>query len=286
MIGPEHHQPFDESAIGDHGALQPRQRLGAKGFLDDVERLRRRLGAFGCIVSRRGCHRRRSPLFRRRLFGAMSMAMLLSDRFRRCAFASGGDWPSARRRLWRRRAPAGSRTDSRTRPCRAPASTASPGTSSSTPLGRPSSALTKPRGSEAALTKSPDAPPRAPKPKRLSATRAACESRAIGFPLSCSTGVYCAMTEHHIRRFEVNPGLIPLSGCRPDHDKSVRNPALAPPRLRRLRHRIHLQPVGAVLVLRGSVSAADADGRQRLPVPGLPAQARIGADVIPSSQGA
>ena len=58
-----------------------------------------------------------------------------------------------------------------------------PGTSSSTPLGRLSSDLTKPRGSDAALTKSPDAPPRAPNPKRLSATRAACESRAIQLAL-------------------------------------------------------------------------------------------------------
>ncbi len=43
MIGPEHHQPFGETAIGDGRALQPRQRLGAKRLLDDVERLRRRL---------------------------------------------------------------------------------------------------------------------------------------------------------------------------------------------------------------------------------------------------
>jgi hypothetical protein len=33
------------------------------------------------------------------------------------------------------------------------------------------------------LTRSPDAPPRAPNPKRLSAARAACESRAIHLPL-------------------------------------------------------------------------------------------------------
>ena len=57
-----------------------------------------------------------------------------------------------------------------------------PGISNRMPPGRLSSALTKPRGSEAALTISPDAPPRAPRPKRLRATRAACESRAIGFP--------------------------------------------------------------------------------------------------------
>ena len=51
-----------------------------------------------------------------------------------------------------------------------------------------------------------------------------------------------------------------------------------------LRHRIQLQPVGAVLVLRRGVPSADAHGRQRLPVPGLPAQAggtarRRGCDV-------
>src|SRR5260221_14040675 len=41
MVGPERHQPLDESAIGDNRALQPRQRLGAVGSLNDVERLRR-----------------------------------------------------------------------------------------------------------------------------------------------------------------------------------------------------------------------------------------------------
>ncbi len=43
MIGPEHHQPLGKSAIGHDGPLQPRQRFGAKGFLDDVERCRWRL---------------------------------------------------------------------------------------------------------------------------------------------------------------------------------------------------------------------------------------------------
>ena len=47
MVGPEHHQPLDESAIGDHRALQPRQRLGAIGLLDDVERPRRRFRRVG-----------------------------------------------------------------------------------------------------------------------------------------------------------------------------------------------------------------------------------------------
>ncbi len=42
MIGPEHDQTLGEAAIDHHGALQPRQRLGAKGLLDHVEGLRRR----------------------------------------------------------------------------------------------------------------------------------------------------------------------------------------------------------------------------------------------------
>ena len=58
----------------------------------------------------------------------------------------------------------------------------------------------------------------------------------------------------------------------PIHDKSVRNASLAPPRLRKLRHRVQLQPVRAVLVRGRGLSDADANGRQRLPVPGLPAQ--------------
>jgi HAD superfamily hydrolase (TIGR01509 family) len=56
------------------------------------------------------------------------------------------------------------------------------------------------------------------------------------------------------------------------HDKSVRNSSFPPPFLRRLRHRIHLQPVGTMLVQRGGFSHADAAGWQRLPVSGLPAQ--------------
>ncbi len=84
--------------------------------------------------------------------------------------------------------------------------------------------------------------------------------------------------------FTVNPRLIPLRGRRPIHDKSVRKPAFPSPRLRRLRHGIQLQPVGAVLVLRRGIPPADANGRQRLSVPGLPAQAgetrhRRGCDV-------
>ena len=58
----------------------------------------------------------------------------------------------------------------------------------------------------------------------------------------------------------------------PIHDKSVRNSALAPPRLLRLRHRIHLQPVGTVLVRDEDFRMPMPLGRQRLPVPGLPAQ--------------
>ena len=63
MIGPEHHQPFDESAIGDDGPLQPRQRFGAKGFLDDVERCRWRLWRIG--PHRLGGRHRRIGIFRR-----------------------------------------------------------------------------------------------------------------------------------------------------------------------------------------------------------------------------
>jgi HAD superfamily hydrolase (TIGR01509 family) len=70
----------------------------------------------------------------------------------------------------------------------------------------------------------------------------------------------------------MNPELKTRSKSHPVHDKSVRNSALTPPRLRRLRHRIYLQPVGTVLVRRGRISPADAVGRQRLPVSGLPAQ--------------
>jgi len=58
----------------------------------------------------------------------------------------------------------------------------------------------------------------------------------------------------------------------PIHDKSVRKSAIAPPRLRRLRHRVHLQPVGAVLVRGARFSLADAIRWRRLPVPGLPAE--------------
>ena len=114
----------------------PRQRLGAKGFLDDVQRLRRRFCALGCIGLAAAAA---SPHLCGRIaaaagciagsFGAISIAMLLSDRLRRCGcFASGAACdgasplpvPAASRR---HRAPAGSRTDSRTPPCPAPAST-------------------------------------------------------------------------------------------------------------------------------------------------------------------
>ncbi len=94
MIGPERHQPLGKPAIGDDAALQPRQRLGAEGFLDDVERRWRWPRGIGPHALRR------APSPPRRFsagcvcidgsLAAMSMAMLLSDRFRRCAFASGG----------------------------------------------------------------------------------------------------------------------------------------------------------------------------------------------------
>jgi hypothetical protein len=55
MVGPERHQPLEETAFGDHRALQPRQGLGAVGLLDDVERrLRRRLCSVG--LHRVGLH--------------------------------------------------------------------------------------------------------------------------------------------------------------------------------------------------------------------------------------
>ena len=66
MVGPERHQPLGKSAIGNGGALQPRQRLAAEGFLDDVQLLRRlrrrgvRLHRFG-----RGHRRIGVGLFRR-----------------------------------------------------------------------------------------------------------------------------------------------------------------------------------------------------------------------------
>jgi hypothetical protein len=47
MIRPERHQPLGKSAIGNHAPLQPRQRLGTKGLLDDVERCRRRFWRIG-----------------------------------------------------------------------------------------------------------------------------------------------------------------------------------------------------------------------------------------------
>jgi len=58
----------------------------------------------------------------------------------------------------------------------------------------------------------------------------------------------------------------------PLHDKSVRNSPHAPPRLRRLWQRVHLQPVGIVLVRGGGFPDAVAAGWQRLPVSGMPAQ--------------
>jgi hypothetical protein len=59
---------------------------------------------------------------------------------------------------------------------------------------------------------------------------------------------------------------------RPIHDKSVGNsgPGLTPPRLRRLRHGIFMQPGRTVLVRRGDRAAADAGRRRGLPVPGVP----------------
>ena len=41
MIGPERHQPLDEAGLGQRRALEARQRLGAIGLDDHVDRLRR-----------------------------------------------------------------------------------------------------------------------------------------------------------------------------------------------------------------------------------------------------
>ena len=43
MVGPEHHQPLGESAVGYHGALQPRQRFGDEvvALLKKVDRRKR-----------------------------------------------------------------------------------------------------------------------------------------------------------------------------------------------------------------------------------------------------
>jgi len=62
------------------------------------------------------------------------------------------------------------------------------------------------------------------------------------------------------------------------HDKSVGKSAHAPPRLFRLRHRIHLQPVGIVLVRIGNCKTADAGRKRGLPVPELLAE-NGGADI-------
>jgi len=56
------------------------------------------------------------------------------------------------------------------------------------------------------------------------------------------------------------------------HDKSVRNPGVAPPRVLWLRDGIFLQPLRPLLVLRRILPPADAVECRRLPVPGLPAE--------------
>jgi hypothetical protein len=71
----------------------------------------------------------------------------------------------------------------------------------------------------------------------------------------------------------MNPGLISSRETKPIHDKSDRNIELAPPRLLRLRNGIFLQSRGRLLVRGRSISLADAYRRERLPVPGLLAEA-------------
>ena len=166
VIGPERHQPLDEAGLAQRRALEPGQRLGAVGLHDHIDRLRR----FARGRFRRPHHvrllrldlaarRRRPPT--RRTFSHLDL------RFRRRGRLCGRlHAASAPRRLKAKNALPSS-GDGR-----------SDGCSSKAAFGRASSALTKPRGSEAALAKSPDAPPRAPKPKRFRATSAPCGSRA------------------------------------------------------------------------------------------------------------
>jgi hypothetical protein len=71
----------------------------------------------------------------------------------------------------------------------------------------------------------------------------------------------------------MNPGLISTEETSPIHDKSVRKPGTAPPRLLRLWRGIFLQPCGRMLVRGRGLSPADADGCKRLPVSGLFAEA-------------
>jgi hypothetical protein len=56
----------------------------------------------------------------------------------------------------------------------------------------------------------------------------------------------------------MNPALKALGTLGLNHDKSVRNSHLAPPYLLMLRHGIHLQPGGAVLVRGRNLPPADA----------------------------
>ena len=98
MVGPERHQPLGETAIGDDRALQPRQRLGTIGFLDDVERLRRRLLqlALASVAAIAAPALPFSGGFIAGSFPDISKATLLSDRLRRGALASacgGAGWP-------------------------------------------------------------------------------------------------------------------------------------------------------------------------------------------------
>ena len=66
-------------------------------------------------------------------------------------------------------------------------------------------------------------------------------------------------------RTETSLQRLPLDDTSPRHPC----PSHAPRRLRRLRHGIYLQPVGAVLVRGGNRAAADAGRWRGLPVPGV-----------------
>src|SRR5438046_1365047 len=121
--------------------------------------------------------------------------------------------------------------------------------------------------------KSPAAPPRAPNPKRLSATRAACESRTIGFPFKLPldfAGRICAIANYTAVRHE--PDMKTQTRFGSIDDRSVGKSTIAAAGLFRLRNGIHLRPGGTVLVRGGSGAVADAARWRRLPVPRLLAE--------------
>src|SRR3984957_12507219 len=93
MVGPEHHQPLGESAIGEHRALQARQRFRAEGFLMMLSGGCGGFGVLGCIValgcvaSAGGMAALALPFSMPGAFADISVT-LLSERLRRCALVS------------------------------------------------------------------------------------------------------------------------------------------------------------------------------------------------------